>query len=124
MRAIVKEGVHAVYDGIGADTWRGSLDSLRPLGMMVSFGNASGPPPPIAPGVLAAKGSLFLTRPGLAHYTATAEQLDETAADLFAVIEKSAVNIASPACYALAAAALAHADLESRKTMGSLVLKP
>ncbi len=124
VRAIVKEGVHVVYDGVGKDTWEGSLDSLRPLGMMVSFGNASGPPPPIAPGVLAAKGSLFLTRPGLAHYTATVEQLDETAADLFAVLESGAVKIAPPKRHALADAAQAHRDLESRKTAGSLVLKP
>lgn len=124
VRAIVKEGVHVVYDGVGADTWRGSLDSLRPLSMMVSYGNASGPPPAIAPSVLAAKGSLFLTRPGLAHYTATTEQLDETAADLFDVLEKGAVTIASPTTYALADAAQAHHDLEARKTTGSLVLIP
>jgi NADPH2:quinone reductase len=124
VRVIVNEGVHVVYDGVGADTWRGSLDSLRPLGMMVSFGNASGPPPPIAPQMLAAKGSLFLTRPGLAHYTATVEQLDETAADLFDVLEKGTVKIAPPKRYRLADAAQAHADLEARKTTGSLVLVP
>ncbi len=124
MRAIVKEGAHVVYDGVGADTWRGSLDSLRPLGMMVSYGNASGPPPAIAPGVLSAKGSLFLTRPGLAHYTATTQQLDETAADLFDVLETGAVKIARPKPYALADAAQAHRDLEARKTTGSLVLTP
>jgi NADPH2:quinone reductase len=124
VRETVKEGVHVVYDGVGADTWRGSLDSLRPLGMMVSYGNASGPPPAIAPGVLSAKGSLFLTRPGLAHYTATTEQLDETAADLFDVMEKGIVKIAPPTLYALADAAQAHRDLELRKTTGSLVLMP
>ena len=117
-------GAHVVYDGVGKDTFDASLDSLRPLGMMVSFGNASGPPPDINPLVLSQKGSLFLTRPTLAHYTATVEQLDETAADLFAVIEQGAVKIAPPTRYALADAAQAHRDLEARKTTGSLVLVP
>lgn len=117
-------GVHVVYDGIGKDTWDASLDSLRPLGMMVSYGNASGPVPPIAPLVLARKGALFLTRPSLDAYTPTSELLDETAADLFDVIGKGAVKIAPPARYALADAAQAHRDLEARKTTGSLVLIP
>jgi NADPH2:quinone reductase len=117
-------GAHVVYDGVGKDTFAASLDSLRPLGMMVCFGNASGPPPDVNPLVLSQKGSLFLTRPVLAHYTATVEQLDETAADLFAVIEQGAVKIAPPARYALADAAQAHRDLEARKTTGSLVLIP
>lgn len=124
VRAIVKEGVHVVYDGVGKDTWDASLDSLRPLGMMVSYGNASGPPPAFNPLVLSQKGSLFLTRPTLFHYTATAEQLDETAADLFDVLEKGAVKIAPPTRYALADAGQAHRDLEARKTTGSLVLAP
>ncbi len=124
VRAIVKEGVHVVYDGVGADTWRGSLDSLRPLGMMVSYGNASGPPPEINPLLLSQKGSLFLTRPTLFHYTTTTEQLDETAADLFRVVEQGAVKIAPPTGYALADASQAHRDLEARKTTGSLVLMP
>lgn len=115
-------GAHVVYDGVGKDTFAASLDSLRPLGMMVSFGNASGPPPDINPLTLSQKGSLFLTRPTLAHYTATVEQLDETAADLFAVIEQGAVRIAAPARYGLADAAQAHRDLEARKTTGSQVL--
>jgi NADPH2:quinone reductase len=117
-------GAHVVYDGVGKDTWEASLDSLRPLGMMVSYGNASGPPPDLNPLVLSQKGSLFLTRPTLFHYTATTEQLDETAADLFAVIEQGAVRIAPPTRYALADAAQAHRDLEARKTTGSLVLVP
>lgn len=117
-------GAHVVYDGVGKDTFAASLDSLRPLGMLVCFGNASGPPPDINPLVLSQKGSLFLTRPTLAHYTATLEQLDETAADLFDVIEQGAVKIAPPARYALADAAQAHRDLEARKTTGSLVLAP
>jgi NADPH2:quinone reductase len=117
-------GAHVVYDGVGKDTFAASLDSLRPLGMLVCFGNASGPPPDINPLTLSQKGSLFLTRPTLGHYTATVEQLDETAADLFAVIEQGAVKIASPKRYALADAAQAHRDLEARKTTGSLVLTP
>jgi NADPH2:quinone reductase len=117
-------GAHVVYDGVGRDTWDASLDSLRPLGMMVSFGNASGPPPDINPLVLSQKGSLFLTRPTLFHYTASVEQLDETAADLFAVLTRGTVKIAPPTHYKLADAAQAHRDLEARKTTGSLVLIP
>lgn len=117
-------GAHVVYDGVGKDTWDASLDSLRPLGMMVSYGNASGPVPPIAPLVLARKGALFLTRPSLDAYTPTSELLDETAADLFDVIGNGVVKIAPPARYALADAAQAHRDLEARKTTGSLVLIP
>ena len=124
VREITGVGAHVVYDGVGKDTFAASLDSLRPLGMIVSYGNASGPPPDINPLVLSQKGSLFLTRPTLFHYTATVEQLDETAADLFAVIEQGAVKIAPPARYALADAAQAHRDLEARKTTGSLVLAP
>jgi NADPH2:quinone reductase len=124
VRAIVGEGVHVVYDGVGKDTWAGSLDSLRPLGLMVSYGNASGPPPDINPLLLSQKGSLFLTRPTLFHYTATTELLDETAADLFDVVTRGIVKIAPPTCYALANAAQAHADLESRRSTGSLVLAP
>jgi NADPH2:quinone reductase len=118
------EGVHVVYDGVGRDTFEASLDSLRPLGMMVSYGNASGPAPPVAPLTLQQKGSLFLTRPTLFHYTSTVETLDETAADLFSVLEQGAVKIAPPARYALADAAQAHRDLEARRTTGSLVLAP
>ncbi len=118
------EGVHVVYDGVGKDTWEASLDSLRPLGMMVSYGNASGPAPAFSPLVLSQKGSLFLTRPKLNHYTATPQALDETAQDLFDVIASGAVKVAPPARYALADAAQAHRDLEARKTTGSLVLIP
>lgn len=117
-------GAHVIYDGIGKDTWDASLDSLRPRGMMVSFGNASGAPAPFSPLVLSQKGSLFLTRPTLGHYIATREELDETAADLFGVIEKGVVKIAPPTRYKLADAAQAHRDLEARKTTGSLVLIP
>jgi NADPH2:quinone reductase len=118
------EGAHVVYDGVGKDTFMASLDSLRPLGMMVSYGNASGPAPEFSPLLLAQKGSLFLTRPTLNHYTAKLEDLDETAADLFEVIASGAVKIAPPTRYALADAVQAHRDLEARKTTGSLVLVP
>lgn len=124
VREITGVGAHVVYDSVGKDTFLASIDSLRPLGMMVSFGNASGPPPDINPLLLSQKGSLFLTRPTMFSYTATVEQLDETATDLFDVIAKGAVKIAAPTRYALADAAQAHRDLEARKTTGSLVLVP
>lgn len=124
VREITNVGAHVVYDSVGKDTFLASIDSLRPLGMMVSFGNASGPPPDINPLLLSQKGSLFLTRPTLFSYTATVEQLDETAGDLFEVIAKGAVKIAAPTRYALADVAQAHRDLEARKTTGSLVLIP
>ena len=124
VREITGVGAHVVYDGVGKDAWELSLDSLRPLGMMVTFGNASGAVPPFSPLLLSAKGSLFVTRPTLFHYTSTTADLDETAADLFDVIGKGAVKIAPPTRYALADAAQAHRDLEARKTTGSLVLVP
>jgi NADPH2:quinone reductase len=117
-------GAHVVYDGVGKDTFMASLECLRPLGMMVSYGNASGPPPDINPLLLSQKGSLFLTRPTLFHYTTRVEDLDETAADLFGVIASGGVKITAPTRYALADAAKAHADLQGRKTTGSLVLVP
>ena len=117
-------GADVVYDGVGKDTFDASLDCLRPLGMMVIFGNASGAVPPFNPLILSQKGSLFLTRPTLGHYTATRETLDETATNLFAVIERGVVKIAPPTHYRLADAAQAHRDLEARKTTGSLVLIP
>jgi NADPH2:quinone reductase len=117
-------GAHVVYDGVGKDTFEASINSLRPLGMHVVFGNASGPTPPVDPLVLMQKGSLFITRPTLGHYTATREALDETAIDLFAAIERGVVKIALPTRYKLTDAAQAHGDLEARKTTGSLVLIP
>ena len=117
-------GAEVVYDGVGKDTFEISLDCLRPLGMLVIFGNASGAVAPFNPLVLSQKGSLYLTRPTLAHYIATRAMLDETAADLFDVIDKGLVKIAPPAHYKLADAAQAHRDLEARKTTGSLVLTP
>ena len=118
------EGVAVVYDGIGKDTFTGSLDSLRPLGMMVSFGNASGPVPPFEPAILSQKGSLFLTRPTLMHYTAKRADLFAAATDLFEVVIAGAVKIIVNQTYPLAEAAQAHRDLEGRKTTGSTVLLP
>lgn len=117
-------GVAVVYDGIGKDTFSGSLDCLRPMGMMVSFGNASGPVPAFEPGILSAKGSLFLTRPTLMHYTAKRADLLARADDLFRVVQDGAVRITVNQTYPLAEAAQAHRDLEGRKTTGSTVLLP
>lgn len=117
-------GVAAVYDGIGATTFMGSLDCLRPMGMLVSFGNASGPVPAFEPALLSAKGSLFLTRPTLMTYTADPEDLKQTAAELFEVVTGGAVKIHVNRTYALADAAQAHRDLEARQTTGSSVLLP
>ncbi len=117
-------GVPVVYDGIGKDTFAESLDCLAPLGVMVSFGNASGAVPPVNIGILAQKGSLFLTRPTLVNYTATREDLDAAARELFAVVKKKVVKIAINQTYPLREAAQAHRDLEARKTTGSTVLLP
>ena len=116
------QGVAAVYDSVGQATFMGSLDCLRRLGMMVSFGNASGPVPPFEPGILAAKGSLFLTRPSLMPYTAERADLLASAAELFDVVGGGAVKIEVRQTYPLAETAQAHRDLEARKTTGSTVL--
>jgi len=113
-----------VYDSIGKDTFPASLDCLKPRGLFVTFGNASGPIDAVNPGMLAAKGSLFMTRPSLAAYTATRADLVETANDLFDVVGKGAVKINVNHTYALKDAAQAHRDLEARKTTGSIVLMP
>ena len=118
------KGVPVVYDGVGKDTFTGSLDCLAPLGLMVSFGNASGAVPPFNMGILAQKGSLFLTRPTLVNYTASREDLDRAARELFAVVKKGAVKIPINQTYPLREAAQAHRDLEARKTTGSTVLLP
>ncbi len=117
-------GVPVVYDSVGKDTFEGSLDCLAPMGMMVSFGNASGPVPAFEPGILSAKGSLFLTRPSLIHYTAKREDLVASAEDLFEVVRSGAVKIEVNQTYPLAEAAQAHRDLEARKTTGSTILLP
>src|SRR5204862_4283467 len=125
VKAITKgKGVPVVYDGVGKDTFMDSLDCLSPLGYMVSFGNASGAVPPVNIGILAQKGSLFLTRPTLVNYTATREELLTAARDLFAVVKSGAAKIKINQTYSLREAAQAHTDLESRKTTGSTVLLP
>jgi len=125
VKAITKgKGVPVVYDGVGKDTFMDSLDCLAPLGMMVSFGNASGAVTQFNPGVLAQKGSLFLTRPTLFTYTASREDLVKAARDLFAVVKSKAVKISINQTYPLREAAQAHIDLEARKTTGSTVLLP
>ena len=110
-----------VYDSVGQATFMDSLDCLRPMGMMVSFGQSSGSVPAFDPSILAAKGSLFLTRPSLMAYTADREDLLAHARDLFEVVESGAVKIAIKQTYPLSEAAEAHRDLESRKTTGSTV---
>jgi NADPH2:quinone reductase len=117
-------GAHVVYDSVGKDTFFASLDCLRPLGMMVTYGNASGPVPPVAPLELARRGSLFLTRPILFHYIARRADLDRAARELFDVIGRGAVRIEIGQTYALQDAAQAHRDLEARRTIGSTVLIP
>jgi NADPH2:quinone reductase len=101
-----------------------SLDCLRPLGMMVTYGNASGPAPPVSPLELSKRGSLFLTRPTLFNYISTREALDSAARELFAVVKSRAVRVLIGQTYPLADAAEAHRDLESRRTTGSTVLVP
>jgi len=125
VKAITKgKGVPVVYDGVGKDTFMESLDCLSPRGLMASFGNASGAVPPVNIGVLAQKGSLFLTRPTLVNYTSSREDLLTAARELFAVVKKGAVKITINQRYPLREAAQAHRDLESRKTTGSTVLVP
>ncbi len=116
--------VPVVYDGVGKDTFDASLDCLAPLGMMVSYGSASGPVPPVDISILSAKGSLFLTRPSLATYTATHGDLLHAAADLFDVVTSGGVKIQVNQTFPLAEAQAAHIALEGRKTTGSTVLIP
>ena len=115
-------GVPVVYDSVGKDTFIASLDCLQPRGLMVSYGNASGPVDPFSPGLLAVRGSLFLTRPTLASYIGTRDELDASAADLFGVVESGAVKIAVSQTFPLEDAAQAHRALEARETTGSTVL--
>lgn len=118
------QGVKVVYDSVGRETFMDSLDCLAPLGMMVSYGNASGPPPPIAPAELSRRGSLFLTRPTLFHYIATHEALQAAAKELFSAVKSKSVSVLIGQKYPLAQAADAHRDLEARRTTGSTVLLP
>jgi NADPH2:quinone reductase len=117
-------GVDVVYDSVGKDTFAGSLDSLKRRGMMVSFGNASGKVAPFEPVLLADKGSLFLTRPTLAHYTATRDELESAANALFEVIARGVVQPQIQQRYALGDVARAHTDLEARRTTGATLLLP
>ena len=117
-------GVPVVYDSVGKDTFEDSLRCLRPRGLMVSFGNASGAVEPFRPAVLAAKGSLYLTRPTLATYTATREDLVATTSEVFDVVGQGVVKIEINQTYPLRDAAQAHRDLEARRTTGSTVLLP
>ena len=116
------KGVKVVYDSVGKDTWDKSLDCLRPFGLMASFGNASGPVPPFAPGSLGAKGSLYVTRQTLFTHIATREATQAMADDLFAVVASGQVKIRIDQRYALADVEQAHRDLEARKTTGSTIL--
>lgn len=117
-------GADVVYDSVGKDTFFSSLDSLRRLGMMVSFGNASGPPPPVNVLELGRRGSLFLTRPALFDYIVTRSELLRAAKELFGVIGSGAVRIEIGQTWPLSDAALAHRALEARQTVGSTVLLP
>ncbi|MBC7625504.1 MAG: zinc-binding dehydrogenase, partial [Aeromicrobium sp.] len=114
----------AVYDGVGKDTFLKSLDCLRPRGIMASFGNASGKVEPFDLGILAAKGSLYVTRPTLDTHVATREDLVATANDLFDVVGRGIVKVEINQTYALKDAAQAHRDLAARTTTGSTVLLP
>lgn len=117
-------GVDVVYDGVGKATFEGSLNSLRPRGMLVSFGNASGAVPPFAPLLLSQKGSLYFTRPTLAHYTLTAAELSARAGDLFQWIAAGLLRVRIGATFPLAQAADAHRALEGRATTGKVLLLP
>jgi len=118
------KGVPAVYDSVGKDTFEGSLDCLRPRGVMVLFGQSSGPVPPFDLGKLAAKGSLYITRPTLFVYTAERADLERTAGELFDVVGSGKVRIEVNQTYPLTDATQAHRDLEGRKTTGSTILLP
>mmetsp|Transcript_885 Transcript_885/g.2057 ORF Transcript_885/g.2057 Transcript_885/m.2057 type:complete len:380 (+) Transcript_885:1556-2695(+) len=117
-------GVKVVYDSVGADTWEGSLNSLAPFGLLASFGGASGPVPPVNVGTLAAKGSVYLTRPTLFTHIATREATQAMGDDLFGMVASGQVKIRIDKRYALADVAQAHRDLEARRLLGSAVLLP
>jgi len=118
------EGVHAVYDSVGKDTFEGSLKCLRARGLMAQFGEASGEPPPVSPRRLGLMGSLFLTHPSLPHYTATREDFEASADDLFEIVASGVVKIEIDHAYPLAEAAQAHIDMAARRTTGSVILLP
>jgi len=116
------QGVHVVYDSVGLDTYKGSLDSLRPLGYLVLCGNASGAVPPIDPLVLSEKGSLFLTRPTLANYIATREALEQRCQELFDWVAKGVLKVSNPTVFNLSDADKAQDHLTSRKSTGKILL--
>ena len=118
------KGVPVIYDAVGKTTWEGSLDCLRPRGLMVSFGNASGAVPPVNLGVLSQKGSLYVTRPTLVTHIASRADLEKTAKSLFEIVKSRKVKIEIGARYKLADAQQAHRDLEARRTTGSVILLP
>jgi NADPH:quinone reductase len=118
------QGVHVAYDGVGKDTFEASLGALRVRGMLVSFGNASGPVPPFAPLRLSAAGSLFLTRPTLASYIIARQELEWRASDLFRWIQDGSLTVRIGATFPVGQAGRAHEELESRRTTGKLVLIP
>lgn len=122
--ALQAKGMHVVYDSVGKDTFEKSLDCLRPRGVMVSFGNSSGPVPAVAPLMLSQKGSLFLTRPTLAHYAATRDEVEWRASDVLSWISSGKLTFHLHKTYMFREAAQAHIDLEGRKTRGKLVLVP
>jgi NADPH:quinone reductase len=125
VREITKgKGVPVVYDGVGQATFMASLDSLQLRGLLVSYGNASGPVTGVSLGTLAAKGSLYVTRPTLSHFTSTAKEFQETAKDLIDIVRSGKVKIPVKQRYPLSNAAQAHRDLESRKTTGTTILLP
>ncbi|MEW6433138.1 MAG: quinone oxidoreductase [Myxococcota bacterium] len=117
-------GAHVVYDSVGKDTLLASLDCLAPRGMLVSFGQSSGKPPPVELAQLGGLRSLYLTRPSLFAYIATRPELEASAAALFAAIRRGVVKVAPPRTFSLSAAAEAHRALEARETTGSVVLLP
>ena len=117
-------GVPVVYDSVGRDTFAASLDCLRPRGLLVSFGSASGPVPPLALDLLRAKGSLYVTRPTIATYVAARDELEAAAGELFRLLLDGTIEVTIGGRYKLAEAAQAHRDLEARRTTGALILTP
>lgn len=124
VKKIVPKGVHAVFDGVGLDTFMPSLDCMRPFAMIVNYGNASGHPPPLDLMDLSRKGALSVSRPGLSHHLADIAEFQASAKELFDLVQKGAIKIEISRTYPLKDAAEAHRDVESRKLAGSVVLLP
>jgi NADPH:quinone reductase len=124
VKAIAPQGVAAVFDGVGKDTFTASLDCVRPFGMLVNYGNASGHPPPLDLLLLAKRGSLSVCRPALSSLTADVPAMRAAAAELFDLVERGALKVEIGRTYALADAAAAHRDIESRTSAGSMLLLP